>query len=70
MIRHFEFEDEIHQSLGCVPMAVRRKLDRVGMKIGFVQWKALTAVNASHLPSPGRFLRRVATRLGCSSAKR
>jgi hypothetical protein len=41
MIRRFGFEDEIHQNLGCVPMAVRRKLDHVGIKIGLVQWQAL-----------------------------
>jgi len=41
MIRHFSFEDEIHQNLGCVPMAVRRKLDRVGIKISLAQWQAL-----------------------------
>jgi hypothetical protein len=41
MIRKFKFEDEMHESLQCVPMAVRRKLDRVGLKIGLEQWKAL-----------------------------
>src|SRR5271155_1079067 len=41
MIRKFKFEDEMHESLQCVPMAVRRKLDRVGLKIGLKQWKSL-----------------------------
>ena len=41
MIREFKFEDEMHSTLACVPMAVRRKLDRVGVKIGLEQWKAL-----------------------------
>jgi hypothetical protein len=41
MIRKFKFEDEMHKSLQCVPMAVRRKLDRVGLKVGLEQWKAL-----------------------------
>jgi hypothetical protein len=41
VIRKFKFEDEVHESLQCVPMAVRRKLDRVGLKIGLEQWKAL-----------------------------
>jgi len=41
MIRKFKFEDEMHESLQCVPMAVRRKLDRVGLKIGLQQWKSL-----------------------------
>jgi hypothetical protein len=41
MMREFMFEEEMHQSLACVPMAVRRKLDRVGVKIGLKQWQAL-----------------------------
>src|SRR5260370_39217288 len=41
MMREFKFEDEMHTTLACVPMAVRRKLDRVGVKIGLEQWKAL-----------------------------
>jgi hypothetical protein len=41
MIRKFKFEDEMHKSLQCVPMVVRRKLDRVGLKIGLEQWKSL-----------------------------
>jgi len=41
MIRKFKFEEEMHESLRCVPMAVRRKLDRVGLKIGLEQWKSL-----------------------------
>jgi hypothetical protein len=40
-MRRFAFEDEVHQNLGCVPMAVRRKLDRAGIKIGLEQWQAL-----------------------------
>jgi hypothetical protein len=31
----------MHESLQCVPMAVRRKRDRVGLKIGLEQWKTL-----------------------------
>ena len=41
MMREFKFEDEMTTSLACVPMAVRRKLDRVGVKIGLKQWQAL-----------------------------
>ncbi len=41
MFRKFKFEDEMHESLQCVPMAVRRKLDRAGLKIGLEQWKSL-----------------------------
>jgi hypothetical protein len=41
MIRRFKFEDEVHQTLSCVPMAVRRKLDRVGVKLSLEQWQQL-----------------------------
>jgi hypothetical protein len=41
MMRRFKFEDEIHQSLSCVPMAARRKLDKAGIKISLEQWQAL-----------------------------
>ena len=41
MIREFKFEDEMHTTLACVPMAVRRKLDRVGVKISLEQWQLL-----------------------------
>lgn len=41
MIRRFKFEDEIYQTLSCVPMAVRRKLDKIGLKISLEQWQAL-----------------------------
>jgi hypothetical protein len=53
MLRQFKFEDEIHQSLSCVPMAVRRKLDRVGVKISLAQWQELgrgTRLAICHLP--------------------
>lgn len=41
MMREFKFEDDMHTTLACVPMSVRRKLDRVGVKVGLEQWKAL-----------------------------
>ena len=53
MIREFQFEDEMHTTLACVPMAVRRKLDRIGVKVGLEQWKALgrgERVAICHLP--------------------
>jgi len=53
MIRRFKFEDEVHQSLSCVPMAVRRKLDRIGLKIGLEQWQQLglgERLAVCHLP--------------------
>ncbi len=54
MIRRFKFEDEVHHSLACVPMAVRRKLDRVGVKVGLEQWQALAQherLAICHLPT-------------------
>ncbi len=53
MFRRFKFEDEVHQSLSCVPMAVRRKLDRVGVKLSLAQWQKLTRnerLAICHLP--------------------
>jgi len=41
MIRKFKFEDEIYSSLSCLPMAARRKLDQLGIKIGLEQWQQL-----------------------------
>lgn len=54
MIRRFKFEDEVHHSLACVPMAVRRKLDRVGVKVSLEQWQALAQYERlaiCHLPT-------------------
>ena len=33
MIRKFEFEADIYESLNCLPMAARRKLDALGIKV-------------------------------------
>ncbi len=33
----------MQRSLACVPMQVRRKLDRIGLKVGLEQWRALSA---------------------------
>ena len=41
MIRKFNFEAEIYESLNCLPMAARRKLDTVGIKLHLVQWERL-----------------------------
>jgi hypothetical protein len=41
MIRKFGFEREIHESLSCLPMAARRKLDALGIKIHLAQWAQL-----------------------------
>lgn len=57
MIRRFQFEADVFQDLSCVPMAVRRKLDRVGLKVGLDQWKALDPgerLAICHLPADSR----------------
>ena len=41
MIRKFNFEAEIYESLNCLPMAARRKLDAVGIKLHLAQWEQL-----------------------------
>ena len=41
MIRKFKFEDEIYESLACLPMAARRKLDALGIKIHRAHWEQL-----------------------------
>jgi hypothetical protein len=41
MIRKFKFEAEIYESLNCLPMAARRKLDTVGIKLHLAQWEQL-----------------------------
>jgi hypothetical protein len=54
MFRRFHFEEDIYCTLDCVPMTVRRKLDRVGLKIGLAQWQALgqgERLAICHLPA-------------------
>jgi hypothetical protein len=41
MIRKFNFEADVYQSLNCLPMAARRKLDALGIKIHLAQWEQL-----------------------------
>lgn len=41
MIRKFKFETEIYDSLNCLPMAARRKLDALGIKLHLTQWEQL-----------------------------
>ena len=40
--RLFEFESDFVESLRCIPMAVRFKLDRCGIKLSLRQWSRLT----------------------------
>ena len=54
MFRRFHFEEDIYCTLDCVPMTVRRKLDRVGLKVGLAQWQALgqgERLAICHLPA-------------------
>src|SRR6516164_6701792 len=39
MIRKFDFEADVYQSLNCLPMAARRKLDALGIKVHLAQWE-------------------------------
>ncbi|MGD0073919.1 MAG: nitrate reductase associated protein [Candidatus Binataceae bacterium] len=53
MIRHFKFEHDIYETLDLVPMAVRRKLDHIGIKVGLEQWRMLSRgerLAICHLP--------------------
>ena len=38
MMRKFKFEAEIYDSLNCLPLAARRKLDALGIKLHLAQW--------------------------------
>ncbi len=54
MFRRFHFEDDIYCTLDCVPMTVRRKLDRIGLKVHLAQWQALSQgerLAVCHLPA-------------------
>jgi hypothetical protein len=54
MFRRFHFEDDIYCTLDCVPMTVRRKLDRIGLKVHLAQWQALSQgerLAICHLPA-------------------
>lgn len=54
MIRRFKFEGHVAEELDLVPIAVRQKLDRVGIKIDLPQWKALgrgERLAICHLPA-------------------
>jgi hypothetical protein len=53
MYKPFAFEGEVHQSLSCVPLTVRRKLDVAGLKISLDGWNTLTReerLALCHLP--------------------
>jgi len=52
--RRFAFEGDIHASLACVPLVVRRKLDLAGLKISLAGWQTLPRherLALCHLPA-------------------
>lgn len=56
MYPQYAFEGDIHASLDCVPMAVRRKLDLARLKISLAGWQALDRADRlalCHLPVDG-----------------
>lgn len=65
----FSFESSYAATMDCIPMSMRRKLDRCGLKVSLAQWRTLskivreTLVEASevspcHIDRLGDFLRR------------
>lgn len=53
MYRRFAFEGEVHVSLDCVPLTVRRKLDLAELKISLAGWQTLSRperLALCHLP--------------------
>jgi hypothetical protein len=53
MYKRFDFEGDIHASLSCVPLTVRRKLDLAGLKISLEGWQRLSReerLALCHLP--------------------
>lgn len=45
----FEFEADFAGDLRCIPMAVRRKLDLLGLKLGLPHWHRLSAEERQRL---------------------
>ena len=41
MYKRFAFEGNVHETLDCVPLTVRRKLDLVGLKVSLAGWQSL-----------------------------
>jgi hypothetical protein len=54
VIRKFRFETEIYRTLERIPLGVRRKCDRVGIKLALEEWLALgigERLALCHLPA-------------------
>ena len=78
MMRKFQFEAEVYESLSCLPMVARRKLDELGIKIGFQDWGRLSRgerLMICHAPIASEdergalryFIDEVMTRYGCQA---
>lgn len=53
MYKRFDFEGDIHETLECVPLTVRRKLDLAALKISLEGWQKLSLAERlalCHLP--------------------
>jgi hypothetical protein len=53
MYKRFAFEGNVHETLDCVPLTVRRKLDLAGLKISLAGWQSLPReerLSLCHLP--------------------
>lgn len=54
MLRLFAFEDQTYCTPDCIPLTMRRKLDRAGLKIGLGDWRSLgqgERLALCHLPA-------------------
>jgi hypothetical protein len=52
--KQFQFEGDVHQSLDCVPLSVRRRLDLAALKISLAGWQELSRAERlalCHLPT-------------------
>src|SRR5438477_6830856 len=56
-MQQFAFEADLYHTLECLPMAVKRKLDRIALKIGRKQWTAMSQgerMAICHLPAESK----------------
>lgn len=49
ILRFFSFESDLERNLTCIPMAVRFKLDKCGIKLSLDQWQKLPEANRRNL---------------------
>lgn len=56
-MRQFAFEADLYETLECLPMTVKRKHDRIAVKIGRKQWTAMgqgERMAVCHLPAESK----------------